>query len=138
LGAGSRRSACATLLDLKDGVLISVISAFFVLTRIFANPLSNVFQKKLTKRAADPLWIIFVTHLLLSLACLPVFWLLQPLNLDDSSESAYFCPSLTAVQKLAGLIEPKNKIQNPPAVLPPVWMARESTASRKIQAPPSS
>ena len=59
-----------------------MISAFFVLTRIFANPLSNVFQKKLTNQAVDPLWIIFVTHLLLSLACLPVLWLIEPLNLS--------------------------------------------------------
>ncbi len=44
------------------------------LTRIFANPLSNVFQKKLTNQAADPLFIIFVTHLLLSLGSLPFFF----------------------------------------------------------------
>jgi drug/metabolite transporter (DMT)-like permease len=46
--------------------------AFFVLTRIVANPLSNVFQKKLTGQAADPLWVILFTHLLLTLVALPV------------------------------------------------------------------
>lgn len=55
---------------------------FFVLTRIFANPLSNVFQKKLTNQAADPLWVIFITHVLLSLACLPFLFWLQPLYLS--------------------------------------------------------
>lgn len=50
----------------------------FVLTRIFSNPLSNVFQKKLTSRSADPLFIVFATHLLLSLVCLPVLLTIQP------------------------------------------------------------
>lgn len=59
-----------------------VATSFFVLTRIFSNPLSNVFQKKLTLRSADPLFIIFVTHLLLSLACLPLVLYVQPLHLS--------------------------------------------------------
>ena len=62
--------------------------------------------------------------------------------LEDVSETAYFSPSLTSValdyqslgrlamQKLAGLIEPKNKIQPLPAPLPPVLTVRESTRQR--------
>jgi drug/metabolite transporter (DMT)-like permease len=54
----------------------------FVLARIFANPFSNVFQKKLTNQAVDPIFIIFVTHFLLSLASLPLFFYIQPLNMS--------------------------------------------------------
>ena len=43
-----------------------------VAVRIIANPFSNVFQKLLTQRSANPLVIIGITHALLSLACLPV------------------------------------------------------------------
>jgi len=45
---------------------------FFALIRIVSNPFSNVFQKALTRRSADPLFIICATHGLLSIACLPV------------------------------------------------------------------
>lgn len=44
-----------------------------VLIRIVANPLSNVFQKQLTQRAANPLFVTSATYGLLMLACL-VFW----------------------------------------------------------------
>lgn len=54
-----------------------------VLVRVVANPFSNVFQKSLTRRAADPLFIVCVTHGLLSLACLPVFlFCLPPLSAE--------------------------------------------------------
>lgn len=43
----------------------------FVAVRIVANPVSNVFQKRLTQRGADPFAIIAVTHALLTLVCLP-------------------------------------------------------------------
>jgi drug/metabolite transporter (DMT)-like permease len=49
-----------------------------VLVRVVANPCSNVFQKVLTRDAADPVFIICVTHGLLSLACVPLL-LLFPL-----------------------------------------------------------
>jgi hypothetical protein len=39
----------------------------FVLARIVSNPLSNVFQKLLTRSGATPLFIIFVTFGFLSL-----------------------------------------------------------------------
>lgn len=59
-----------------------MLSSFFIFIRIFSNPLSNVFQKKLTGHSASPLFIIFCTHLLLSLAILPVLPHLTPLRLS--------------------------------------------------------
>jgi drug/metabolite transporter (DMT)-like permease len=52
---------------------IITITTFAVLIRIVANPLSNVFQKQLTHRSADPLFVISATYGFLSLICL-VFW----------------------------------------------------------------
>ena len=43
-----------------------------IVVRIIANPFSNVFQKLLTRKAVDPLFVIFATHALLSVVCLPV------------------------------------------------------------------
>lgn len=44
-----------------------------ILVRVLANPFSNVFQKLLTRKHADPLFIILMTHALLSLVGLPLF-----------------------------------------------------------------
>lgn len=44
----------------------------FILVRVVSNPLSNVFQKVLTIRRADPLFVICVPLGLLSLGCLPL------------------------------------------------------------------
>src|SRR5690349_5281405 len=52
--------------------------ALVVFCRVLCNPLSNVFQKVLTRRRADPLFVILVTHAGLPLACLPAFLLLPP------------------------------------------------------------
>jgi drug/metabolite transporter (DMT)-like permease len=41
--------------------------------RIVANPLSNVFQKLLTREQASPLFVVGMTQGLLTLACVPVF-----------------------------------------------------------------
>ena len=51
-------------------------AAIFI--RIVANPFSNVFQKILTRKSADPLFIIFATHALLSVVCLPMCWHFLP------------------------------------------------------------
>ncbi len=49
--------------------------------RIVANPISNVFQKSLTRQGRDPLTIVCVTHLLLSVVCLPsLFYLSLPVS----------------------------------------------------------
>lgn len=41
-----------------------------VFLRIFSNPLGNVFQKQLTSEGIHPLYVNFLTYLLLSMACL--------------------------------------------------------------------
>jgi drug/metabolite transporter (DMT)-like permease len=58
-----------------------MLTSLFLVTRIFSNPLSNVFQKKLTGDSADPLFIILVTHFLISLAVLPILFFILPLQL---------------------------------------------------------
>jgi drug/metabolite transporter (DMT)-like permease len=50
------------------------MTALFVLVRIIANPLSNVYQKQLTQQSADPVFIIWAVHTGLTVACIPV-WL---------------------------------------------------------------
>jgi len=49
-----------------------VLTGLFVLTRIVANPASNVFQKRLAARGAHPVWIIGATHALLTLIAGPL------------------------------------------------------------------
>ena len=46
-----------------------MLTALIVAARIAANPVSNVFQKQLAQRAADPLFIVGTTHALLTPAC---------------------------------------------------------------------
>jgi len=43
-----------------------------VAARVVSNPLSNAFQKILTHRGADPLFVIFATYALLSVVCGPL------------------------------------------------------------------
>ena len=50
-----------------------ILTAIAILVRIVANPLSNVFQKQLTQRTAEPLFITMATYGFLTLACL-AFW----------------------------------------------------------------
>lgn len=48
-----------------------MLTAIIVAIRIFANPIANVFQKRLTQRSAHPLVVIGATHALMTLAVLP-------------------------------------------------------------------
>ena len=48
-----------------------MLTILAVVARIVTNPLSNVFQKQLTQRSADPLFIIAATHGLLTAIALP-------------------------------------------------------------------
>jgi drug/metabolite transporter (DMT)-like permease len=57
-----------------------MLTILSVIVRIVASPASNVFQKQLTQRAADPIFIICVTHALLALICLPM--LFQPATFE--------------------------------------------------------
>lgn len=52
-----------------------MLTALFVVARILANPVSNVFQKQLTQRSANPLFIIGATDALLTVGVLPLFFL---------------------------------------------------------------
>lgn len=61
-----------------------MITSLLVVTRIFSNPLSNVFQKKLTGNSASPVFIILITHLLLSLAMLPILFQILPIQVGFS------------------------------------------------------
>src|SRR5258706_6424431 len=49
-----------------------------LLGRILANPVSNVFQKLLTQRQADPLFIICATNAGLTILCLPFLLAMHP------------------------------------------------------------
>jgi drug/metabolite transporter (DMT)-like permease len=55
-----------------------MLLSLVVLCRIVANPISNVFQKLLTRRGAHPLFVILVTHALLSAVCLPAVLIVHP------------------------------------------------------------
>lgn len=48
-----------------------MLTALFVAARIVANPIANVYQKQLAHRGAQPLFVIGITHLLLTVAVLP-------------------------------------------------------------------
>jgi drug/metabolite transporter (DMT)-like permease len=51
-----------------------MLTGLFVAVRIIVNPLSNVFQKQLAQRSANPVFMIGVTHAMLSLAMLPLLF----------------------------------------------------------------
>lgn len=59
-----------------------MLTPLFVLIRICANPVSNVFQKKLTRAAAQPVFVILATYFFLALAVAPVLFWLGPLKLS--------------------------------------------------------
>ncbi|MGE5378172.1 MAG: EamA family transporter [Bacteroidota bacterium] len=61
-----------------------MVTSLFIFTRIVSNPLSNVFQKKLTGNSARPVFIILVTYILLALVMLPVLFRLPPVHLGAS------------------------------------------------------
>ena len=51
-----------------------MILYLLVLLRIVSNPLSNLFQKRLTARAADPVFLMAVTYGALAVLSLPLLW----------------------------------------------------------------
>lgn len=56
-----------------------MFTVLVVVARIFANPLSNVFQKQLAQRSAEPLFVIVATHGLLTVVAVP-FLFTRPLG----------------------------------------------------------
>src|SRR3954471_14223048 len=68
-----------------------------LLLRIVSNPFSNVFQKLLAHRDADPIFIIAVTHALMSIIAAPIFFTHLP------NEHAYWVNiGIVAVLTVAG------------------------------------
>jgi drug/metabolite transporter (DMT)-like permease len=65
-------------------IISSMVTSLFVFTRIISNPLSNVFQKKLTGDSARPVFIILVTYTLLALVMLPILVRMLPMQLGAS------------------------------------------------------
>lgn len=55
-----------------------MVSWLLVAVRVVANPLSNASQKLLAGHGASPLAVVFVTHALLSVACLPLAFIFPP------------------------------------------------------------
>lgn len=53
-----------------------MLTTLFVVVRVLANPLSNVFQKQLAERSARPIFIIGVVHACLALVCAPLLFIL--------------------------------------------------------------
>ena len=83
--AASRMPLFCTNPRVSSKVIISfMVTSLFVFTRIISNPLSNIFQKKLTGNSARPVFIILVTYILLSLAMLPILFQLLPVQLGSS------------------------------------------------------
>ncbi len=76
-----------------------MLTALIVAARIAANPASNVFQKQLAQRAANPLVIIGTTHALLTLACAP---LLLDLSRLDVAPAFWFNIVVAAALAILG------------------------------------
>ena len=74
-----------------------MLTSLFVLARIVANPVSNVFQKQLTQRSADPLFIICATHAFLTLACVPLLPGVLRSDLDGAFWASIGIAALLAV-----------------------------------------
>ena len=70
-----------------------MITTLALALRIVSNPLSNVFQKQLAQRSVEPIFIIAVTHGLLTIVAVPVL-LVRPL---DALGPAFWANILTAV-----------------------------------------
>lgn len=60
-----------------------MLTALFVVARIVANPISNVFQKQLAHCGASPIFIIAATHAFLTVAALPVLALTPWVKLGE-------------------------------------------------------
>ena len=69
----------------------------FILLRIFANPVANVFQKQLTRLAAHPIFIITVVHAVLTLLCVPYGVMYRDLHLPAAVWTNMLVAALLAV-----------------------------------------
>ncbi len=101
LPASGQRPTGPDRRSLRIGVFAGIILAMMwlvVALRVLSNPFSNVFQKTLARRTADPLFIICITHGLLSLVCLPACLL----YLRNLSGDFWLNISICAILAVAG------------------------------------
>lgn len=75
-----------------------------VLARILSNPLSNVFQKQLAQRSADPVFVIAATHALLTVVALPLLVRAPPPGLDATFWTSMAIAAVLAVAGNALLV----------------------------------
>ena len=59
-----------------------LIISLAVSLRVVSNPLGNVFQKQLTQKGSHPLWVNFLTYLLLAVLCLFGLMLLKRIEIS--------------------------------------------------------
>ena len=59
-----------------------LIISLAVSLRVLSNPLGNVFQKQLTQKGSHPLWVNFLTYLLLAVLCLFGLMLLKRIEIS--------------------------------------------------------
>ncbi len=69
----------------------------FVAVRVLANPVSNVFQKVLTRRGANALFVIAAAHGLMALGCVPSLHFLS-----GQSQTFWINVSISAALAVAG------------------------------------
>lgn len=109
-----------------------------VLLRVVSNPFSNVFQKMLTRRQADPLFIIFATHGLLSLVCLPLGLSFVPQLSGDFWVNIVICAALAVAANVLivqavkvsdlSLLGPINAYKPIVSLIPAMVLLREIPA----------
>lgn len=71
-----------------------MLIALLIFIRITANPLSNLFQKRLVTSSVNPMFVIFITHLFLTIAFIPG-WL--PLFMRGVPVEFYFYLTLCSI-----------------------------------------
>ncbi len=78
---------------------VTMTTALFVAVRIVANPVSNVFQKRLADAGANPLFVIAATHALLTAVALPF---LAQIRLSSLPAAFWLDIGISAVLAVAG------------------------------------
>lgn len=76
-----------------------MMTALFVATRIIANPVSNVFQKRLADAPANPVFIIAATHGLLAVVALPF---LAQMRLSSLTTGFWVNMTISAILAVVG------------------------------------
>jgi len=82
---------------------MNFLPVIFIIGRIITSPLANVFQKKLTNKKADPLFIVFITYLMLTILSTPVFYA-GDFNWHKTDSNFWFYISMMALFDTTGNI----------------------------------